>query len=317
FAAAELHDRLGDFDRAFGHARAANALSGRVYDPAAAEAQVEGLIAAAKALPGAAPPEPEAPGGPPRPLFVVGMPRSGTSLMERVLAAHPAVEGVGEHRALEPLVHALPAPDPQASGPAAAHTDAQTDALSRAGRAYRASLPAAVAGAVWAVDKTPLNLLHLPWAARMLPDSRFLWLRRDPRDTGLSCFFQSFAEGHGFAFDLGHCGHFQGLVARLHRAWGEDLGTRLATVDYEDLVTEFGATARRALGHLGLGWDDGLRRFHEGGPAATATASHHQIRRPLFTGSIGRWRHYAHHLGPLTAALAEARPRLPAPRPAA
>ncbi|MDA0701842.1 MAG: sulfotransferase, partial [Proteobacteria bacterium] len=188
-------------------------------------------------------------------------------------------------------------------------------------RAYRAGLPPAGAGAAWAVDKTPLNLLHLPWAARMLPEARFLWMRRDARDTGLSCFFQGAGDGHGFAFDLAHCGHFQGLVARLHRAWGADLGDRLLTVEYEDLVTGFTGTARRALDHLGLGSDEAVSRFHDSGPAASAATPSPSARRPgrrlLSTASIGRWRRYARHLGPLTAALAESGLRLPAPRPAA
>ena len=312
FAAAELHDCLGDHARAFGHARAANALADRGYDRAAAESEIAALIAAAAALPKAvhAAPGPGVAAETPRPLFIVGMPRSGTSLMERVLAAHPWIVGAGEHRALDGLARSLPAPWAASSADLAA-------ALRLAGAAYRASLPATIGAAAWAVDKTPLNLLHLPWAARMLPEARFVWMRRDARDVGLSCYFQSFAEGHGFAFDLSHCGHFHGLVARLHRTWSKDLGERLLTVDYEGLVTGFEGATRRVLDHLGLGWDDALHRFHEGGAGPTATASHHQIRRPISTASIGRWRPYAAYLGPLTAALAEAGLRLPATRPAA
>ncbi len=298
FAAAELFDRLGEPDRAFEHARRANGLSWRGFDAHAHTLLTERIIAAF--TPTRLARAPDSGVHDERPVFIVGMPRSGTSLMERVLAAHPAIATTGEHREIGRIVGSLSS---GADGASYLESMARIDrpALGALARRYLDSLPPSD-GALRIIDKTPANFLHLGPILRLFPNACIVHMVRAPMDTCLSCYFQSFAEGHEFTFDLESLGRFYADYRRLMDHWRAVLPGRILDVCYEDLVADFEGQSRRVLDTLGLPWDDRLRAFHShGGPVATA--SYHQVRRPLYTDSVGRWRGYARHLAPLAETL--------------
>lgn len=244
-----------------------------------------------------------------RPIFIVGMPRSGTSLMEQMLAAHPGVHGGGEMPHLPAVLRAMfgfeasPAHDgyPEIVPALAA------DMLARAGRAYldRAWRQAPRAGRV--TDKLTGNFLHAGMLHVMLPSSKIIHMQRDARDACFSCFANLFRLGDiPYSYDLGtlgrHCVRYRALMAHWHAVLPAD---RLMTVRYEDLVADPEAVLRRVLHFLGLPWHDRCLAFYRQ-RRAVHTVSVGQVRRPVYTTSVARWRRFESHLGPLLDVLGAA-----------
>jgi hypothetical protein len=158
----------------------------------------------------------------------------------------------------------------------------------------------------------PHNFLHLGLISMLFPGARIVHVRRNPLDTCLSCYFQSFSAGHSYAYDLHHLGHYYKDYERLMRHWPSVIDTPLLEVEYEDLVENQEHVTRTLLDFCGLDWDDRCLRFHETDRVA-ATPSYNQVRKPMYASSIGRWRNYATHLEPLRRILSDsgsaARPR--------
>ncbi|MHB8283702.1 MAG: tetratricopeptide repeat-containing sulfotransferase family protein [Caulobacteraceae bacterium] len=234
-----------------------------------------------------------------RPIFIVGMARSGTTLVEQVLSAHPDVYGAGEIPNLAALVASIRGAD----GSTYPHwAPALTEADRRLiGQAYLDSLPAAREARV--TDKTLSNLEHLGLLHLCLPHARFIHCRRDPRDVAWSCFASRFSDRQDYAYDLTELGRYwrayEGLVAH----WRAVLPPgRIFEAPYEDLVQDVEGWARRLIAHCGLPWDEACLRFNESG-REVATGSFAQVRRPIYAGSVGRWSRFASHLGPLMATL--------------
>ncbi|MBK5912670.1 hypothetical protein CCR85_14390 [Rhodothalassium salexigens] len=233
-------------------------------------------------------------------VFVVGMPRSGTSLIEQMLASHRRVTGLGEradiHAIAEELARRTGRPHPDY----AAHL---TPALVKGfGAAYAQTLRAAAPDAPVIVDKHPLNFRHVGLIRALLPRARIVWARRDPLDTCLSCFQQNFRSGQHYSFDLDDLALVYAWHERLMRHWTSVAGP-IHRVDYACLVADPEATARALAGFIGLDWDPQMLAFHTT-DRAVHTASRWQVRQPLYTSSAGRARRYARHLGPLVDALA-------------
>jgi tetratricopeptide (TPR) repeat protein len=292
FALGKVLDELDDPDAAFAAFVEANELvarefaaSGRAYDPAR-------FVAEARAALAPWPMEDQpAPGD--LPLLVVGMPRSATTLIEQILASHPAVTAAGE---LPDLSRAC-----AAGGPI--------------GAAYVEALRSrAAAGAARVVDKMPDNILLLNRLAAAVPAARAIICRRNPCDVALSCFTTRFAAGNAFAYDLWACGHRAAVTTALGAALEASLPLAHLTVDYETLVGDLEGEARRLIAFAGLDWSPRCLEFHVT-ERPVLTASAWQVRQKLFTGSVGRWQRYAPHLGPLldgiAAGEADARAALP------
>ena len=306
FARAKAAADLGDPDAAFAHLAAGNALvrSRMVYDPSDFE-QLADRIRDAFAPDTASPPTATA--ALPRPVFIVGLPRSGSTLVERVLAGHPGAVAAGEIDAFRPaLVQTSRALYPEL----VSELDAAD--LRRLGALYRARLPRLPPGAAIVVDKTLVNAWYVGLIHRALPDARIVHVTRDPVDTGLSCFEQLFNTPQPFAYDLGELGRYHRAVAAVMAHWRRVVppGVML-DLAYEDLVADPEGQARRLVAHCGLAWDPAcLDSGRRGGRVSTASVA--QVRRPISTASVGRWRAYARHLGPLLDALgldADGRPR--------
>lgn len=230
------------------------------------------------------------------PVFVVGIPRSGTTLVEQILASHPAVHGAGELSHLQRLVDGLGSypTDVKALG---------KDALGRLGRDYLARVAPLAQGKRHVVDKMPANFLHAGLIRLILPNARIIHCRRDPVDTCLSCYTKLFTAEQLFAYDLAELGRFhrdyQSLMAHWRKVLPKD---RFIEVDYETVVEDVEGQARRLIDFLGLAWDDACVRFHET-RRTIRTASVNQVRQPIYKTSAGRWKAHARHLEPLLAAL--------------
>ena len=301
FALARRLDRLAELDQAFAALAAANALRHRAapFDPAGHVELIEALIGRLDrrffAQAGATGTRSELP------LLVVGMPRSGTTLVEQLLAAHGSVHGAGEREDLLEFCRLVATMAPHGSladaiaalGPDQAH-DLGQSYVRRLGR----SAPAASR----VVDKLPGNYLRLGLLARIAPAARVIWCRRDPLDTCLSCYFQSFASGQRFSYDLAALGLVYRLHERLMRHWRAVLPNPILEVRYEDLVADPETEARHLTAFAGLDWQPGcLATEARTGPIRTSSLW--QVREPVHNRSVGRWQAYARHLAPLCTAF--------------
>jgi hypothetical protein len=157
-------------------------------------------------------------------------------------------------------------------------------------------------GAQRFTDKNPLNFDHLGLIAVMFPNARIVHVTRDPMDTCLSIFSTHFARDNLFAYDLGDIAAFYRDYLRLMAHWRERLGARLYDLRYESLVSDQEATTQALLEHCALDWEPGCLEFHAT-RRSVGTASHWQVRQPLYSGSVARWQRYADHLAPLRDAL--------------
>jgi tetratricopeptide (TPR) repeat protein len=298
FALGKAWEDLGDHDRAFTHLAEGNRLKRATFDgtPEDGEAwlgpALAGAFPAARCADRAAAPE-----TPPTPIFIVGMPRSGTSLVEQILASHPLVHGAGELPTLERLILARH-PTPEA---AAAASTAEMAAL---GAAYLEDLrhraPAAVP---YVTDKMPLNFRYLGVIARALPQARVIHCRRDALDTCLSNFKTYFSSpGLRFAYDLTDLGRYHRLYEAAMAHWRTACPDLVHDLSYEALIADQEVETRRLLDACGLPWDDACLRFHETERVVQTTSSV-QVRRPLYRSSVSLAEKYGDRLAPLVAAL--------------
>ena len=236
-----------------------------------------------------------------RPVFVVGMPRSGTTLVEQIISAHPQVSGAGEIGVFPTLVSRVRSQE-GAGFPFWTAGLSGAD-LQRLAHAYLGAIDPLGPGKARITDKTVghielLGLIHL-----CLPNARIIHCRRDPRDVCVSCFSTRFSGGHDYAYDLHELGRYWNLYDRLMAHWRKTLPPeRMFELDYEALVDDLEGWARRLIAHVGLPWDDACLRFYESG-REVRTASFAQVRRPIYKDSVGRWRRFGSHLGPLLEAL--------------
>ncbi|MFA5941756.1 MAG: sulfotransferase [Sinimarinibacterium sp.] len=240
-----------------------------------------------------------------RPVFVLGMPRSGTSLVEQIIAAHPDATGYGELKEISRLARGMPA--------RVGSIQRWPEALSAVGapqlRAAAADYLAALrtrdpSTSRRCVDKAPLNFYHVGLIALMFPNARIVWCRRDPRDVCVSIYAENFALEQRWANDLGDLGRFYREHMRLMRHWQAVLPGRMHECVYEDLVANPERGARALIDAVGLPWDEACLRFHEQ-DRAVLTPSRWQVRQPMYSKSVARWRRYERWIGPLVEALGD------------
>jgi tetratricopeptide (TPR) repeat protein len=314
FAMAKALEDRGEFDRAFACLAEANTLTraAMTFDIDETERLAQSIAQVFTPLvinrnPGAG-------HASERPIFIVGMPRSGSTLVEQILSAHPAVHGAGEIENLAALI----AKGRGRGGslyPAWAGTMTAGD-RHKIGQLYLDGLPAGEPGQARLTDKRLNNFAHLGLIRLCLPNARVIHCRRDPRDTGLSAYAIRFTRGQEFTYDLTELGRYWRAYDKLMDHWRSVLPAGwMLEVPYEGVVADLETWARRLIAHCGLEWDDACLRFHQSG-REVRTASSVQVRRPIYTGSVGRWRPFARHLGPLLDALGEPWSNIDFPGPA-
>jgi tetratricopeptide (TPR) repeat protein len=297
YALGKYFDDLGRHDDAFRHYRMANELTkryGAVYDGEKLTRRIDKLIATFGARFMSTPPRASLSE---KPVFVLGMPRSGTSLAEQILASHPAVFGAGEISFWD---DAFGAYDP--------HGWAGEDgakALSAIADEYLARTAQAPAGALRVVDKMPANFLYAGLIHAVFPRARIIHLRRHPIDTCLSIYFQNFLNAAAFCNDLEYLAHYYREYVRITDHWRAVLpATTFLEVPYEDLVADQERWTRRMLEFIDLPWEPRCLEFHRA-ERVVITASKWQVRQRINAASVGRWRNYQRYVGPLEALLRE------------
>ncbi len=296
YAAGKVFDDLGDYDRAFGLFARANAQEEAEYDHAktlnhfdAIRRTFDAKLFAQRADWGVASE---------RPVFIVGMPRSGTSLTEQILASHADVFGAGELEHVGQARHDLRALVKEDAIYPEAVRLASRPAIATLAWRYLAKLDSHDKAALRITDKMPHNFIALGLLALMLPAAKYIHSVRHPYDTCLSCFMQDFTQSHSYNRSLAHLGRYYQAYRELMAFWEEVLPIDIHVADYDRMVADQESETRALVAHVGLPWDDAVLRFHET-RRRVATPSNWQVREPLYATSSQRWRRYEAHLGPL------------------
>jgi tetratricopeptide (TPR) repeat protein len=301
FAAGRVRDAMGDHRPAFAHYVAANRLKDVSFDP---DGETQRIAAIKRTfdqrffdrMRGVGPEDQ-------RPVFIVGLPRSGTTLLEQMIASHPSAHGAGELEDVSRLALELLPSIHDTAGAPAQYTELEPAEVRAAGEAYLLALEQRAPKAQRVVDKMPLNFLHMGLIAAALPDSRFIHCRRDPMDACLSIYTLHFPGNYPFAYDLQNLGLYWRLYRELMAHWRAVLPVPVLEVDYESMVADPEATMRGVLGFCGLPWDPQCLAFHADG-RLVRTSSFAQVRQPVYRDAVAGWRRFESELEPLRRALA-------------
>ena len=302
-AMAKEYEDLGNYPEAFRHTAQGKAAA-RTARPYSGQRDRDLFDALMRSFPQPASTPPEGDSSD-QPIFVIGMPRSGTTLVERILSSHPDVHACGE---LQNFAAALQ----QSSGnPSPFLFDRELPARTRRidwqqlGARYLASTRPATANAIRFIDKMPHNFLYVGFIANALPNARIICLRRNPLDTCLGNFRQYFSDPSihfDYSCDLLDTGRYYILFDRLMAHWQRVFPGRVHEVSYEALVASQEAISRELIDYCGLTWNDACLHF-ENNPSAVATMSAQQVRQPMYRSSVGHWKRYEHELADLRKLL--------------
>jgi tetratricopeptide (TPR) repeat protein len=300
FAFGRIKDRLGEYDAAFETYSTANATLPHPYDHAAEcakQSESERVFTegwrSRLAL---------ATNRSDLPVFIVGMPRSGTTLVEQILSCHADVHGAGERGEIQTIVDDISNESSTGDAYPGCLSTISSAQLDRHAEEYLATMQRLGGNARRVIDKLPHNHRHLGLIEQLYPKARIIHCRRDSLDTCLSCFFQGFHSGHGYTHDLTTLGAHYRLYERAMAHWKSVSGLEILDVSYEAVVADLEGMAREMVAFLGLEWDPACLEFHRSSRRAL-TASYNQVRQPIYTRSVSRAEHYAAHLEPLIAAL--------------
>ena len=302
FSLGKLHDATGDYDKAFAHYRTGNELKPLTFDPQRHAIETDSIMALHNADFMARMPRASVQSD--RPVFIVGMVRSGTSLVEQILASHPSVHGAGELPDIIQTVLSLHStlgtdlPYPRCM------SFLTQDRLDMIAQRYLDHLTELSPSAVRIIDKMPGNFMYLGLIELLFPGARVIHCMRDPMDSCLSAYFQDFSRSHPYSYDLPNLGAFYKDYYRLMQHWKSVLRIPLLEVQYEDLVANQEQVSRKLVEFCGLEWDDRCLQFHET-QRFVGTASYDQVRRPLYKKSVARWKNYEEYLNLLKKALEE------------
>jgi len=317
FALGKAYEDRGDFGRAWDFYRTGNTKQRAQvsYDPVQTETMNDRLVRVFSAdflqsrrAAGLADPAP---------IFIMGLPRSGSTLLEQILASHSQVEGTSELPYLGRVATWLNRNRADGINYPEAVRELRPPIFQSLGEDYLAyARMHRRSGAARFIDKMPNNFPSIGFLSLILPHARIIDARRHPLDACLSCYRQLFAKGQTFTYDLTEIGEYYLQYQRMMDHWAEALPGQVLTVQYEDVVADFEAQVRRLLDFCGLPWEDACLRFYES-ERPVRTPSSEQVRQPIYDRSVGHWQNYAAHLDELITVIAPIRDRYRRYEPAA
>jgi hypothetical protein len=247
----------------------------------------------------------------PAPIFIVGLPRSGSTLIEQILASHSQVEGTMELHNILAMVREFDHLDSNRDGYPEAVLALSADELTGLGRRYLAETSAVRCGKPRFIDKMPNNFSHVGLIHAILPQAKIIDVRRHPMDACFSNYKQYFAHGQSFSYDLEDLGLYYRCYLELMDHWDQVLPGRVMHLQYEQLIRDPPDTVRRLLEYCDLPFEAATLNFHENRrPVRTASAE--QVRQPLYASGVGYWKRFAKELEPLRASLGDCLERFPA-----
>jgi hypothetical protein len=307
YALAKEYEDLGDYGASFAQLQHGSRLrrANLRYDIATDLATVDWII---EAFPAAATPELDAAAGAraPGPIFILGLPRSGSTLVERILGRHSRVHAAGE---LQSLALAIVDSARQRAGPAPLsrreliERSSQLD-FGALGRDYLARARASGAAGECFIDKMPLNFLYCGLIGRALPQARIVHVHRHPMAACYAMYKTLFEDAYPFSYDLSELGRYYLAYRRLMQHWMQSMPGQIHELRYESMVADQRGETQRLLDFCGLDWEDACAHFQEN-PDPSTTASASQVRQPIYDSSVAQWRHYGDQLSELRRLLVE------------
>ena len=300
----------GDFDTAFSHYEQCNSLrrQSESYDPVETETRYDRVIEVFNDEFFA---EREGYGNPdPAPVFVVGLPRSGSTLIEQILASHSAVDGTHELTNLASTVRDIRVPGKRKEKFPDTLLSLNTDGYRKIGADYLDATRKYRAGAAYFIDKNPNNFVFVGLLRLALPNAKIINARRHPLDSCFGTYKQLFASGQPFSYDLVELGEYYLQYVRLMDHWHQLIPGYVLDVQYEHVVADLETQVRRILDFCGLPFEESCLRFHET-ERAVKTASSEQVRQPIYSSSVHLWRNYESHIGDLIEVLEPLLAKLP------
>ena len=238
----------------------------------------------------------------PAPILIVGLPRSGSTLIEQILASHSMVEGTMELPDLSRLTAELSKRSPGRTEYPEAVTDLDQDNVQAMGEAYLKTTMRYRTGKAYFIDKMPNNFALVGFLHLILPNAKVIDARRHPLDSCLGSYKQLFFKGQSFTYEQFELGHYYLQYRRIMDHWNAVLPGKVLDLHYEQMVLDQENQTRRLLEYCGLPWEDQCLRFYET-ERAINTASSEQVRQPIYTGALNFWRNYESHLGELIETL--------------
>ncbi|MCK5003173.1 MAG: tetratricopeptide repeat protein [Gammaproteobacteria bacterium] len=301
FTLGRLHDRLHNYQSAFEAIQKANDLRPCVYDHARNTEYINQLISPEITTLAKQSREIDT-SNHIRPVFIVGMPRSGTSLVEQIIASHPQVWAGDERHEIPSLVKKLPSMEGIGGTYPECLTRLTPDKIKQTLVAFEEFTKNIPAGISILTDKMPQNFHHVVFIRMLFPDARIIHCVRNPMDTCLSIYFQAFAGYHDYAYNLEDLGKYYSDYKRLMNHYRDVDKIPFLEVEYEDLVRNTEEVSRRMIDYCGLEWDEQCLRYYDS-DRVVRTASYDQVNKPIYTSSIDKWKHYESYLEPLRSAL--------------
>ena len=301
FSLGKLLDRLKDYDRAFEHYELGNRLNSSSFDRDAQTRLTDATITAFSA--GNLKRMKRSTNDSDALLFIVGMPRSGTTLTEQILSSHPAVYGAGELSHICNIAAEIPAAIGSTMSYPSGIDAMPQDVLDRFSFGHLQAMTQLAPDKRIITDKMPSNFMFLGLIEMLFPAARVIHCLRDPMDTCLSCYFQLFSRGQYFSYDFADLALYYRLYRKLMDHWKSTLSIPVLEVRYEELVEDTEGQSRKMLEFAGLDWDPVCADFHNSA-RKVLTASYDQVRKPIYNSSAGRWKNYAKHLAGLQEELA-------------
>ena len=294
-ALGKLYDRAGQYEHAFENFSKSNAAKQSNYNPGEHEQLISKIIEkfSADKIISASRVKSTIP------IFIIGMPRSGTTLVEQILASHPQVHGGGEFMG---IMMQLNQP-PEATSPYP-HYASELDESITTSMAEKLldQIKSADSHAARVIINERPSYLFLGLLKCLFPEAKFVHCARDPLDTCLSCYFQLLSNEHDYSYTLEHQGHYYAQYQRLMRHWEKTFGNSIFTVNYEDMVSKQEETTRSLIDYCELNWDDTCLRFHET-RRNVVTPSYDDVHQPIYKTSVSRWKNYENFIQPLRSAL--------------
>lgn len=305
FALGKLYDHAHDYSKAFACIAKANNLKQVDTDTALTSVKTAAFIQIWSAefnsrLPASGPQI-----GHIQPVFIVGMPRSGSTLIEQIISAHPAVYGAGELK--EFGIGVIMEQLPQSTGTCMRYPEClevtNSALLTSIATDYLIELASlSGAGHSMVTDKTLTNFWNLGLIKLLFPDAKIIHSTRNPLDTCISCYFTDFADGNFHTFELESLGNYYRLYRKMMQHWKVALHIPMLEISYEHLVSNPEVASRELIEYCGLNWDESCLSPHKS-LRDVATASYAQVRQPVYTSSIDRWKHYQEHIQVLREVL--------------
>lgn len=238
-----------------------------------------------------------------QPVFIVGMPRTGTTLVEQILASHPEVYGAGELINIDIAAKEAEFKFHKKHGYPESISSLNTNELDSMASEYLESVNLKTNGAQRITDKMPHNFMYIGLIFRLFPNAYIINTQRHPLDTCLSCYFSEFGtQGHTYSYNLSDMGKYYLLYDKLMSHWKNVYGDRICQIKYKDLILNHETTCKKMVAFCDLEWDDRCLNFHQSNRKIN-TLSHDQVNKPIYTGSLDRWKNYSKHTSALKKRL--------------